>query len=382
MNETSNTQTGGATDGASSGAGAAVSGETKPDPAAAAAAGPAAPAKPDRRSKGAIAAERAQARLTAAKDGNKNKPTATTVAQQAPGGENSAGVSTEAALGSEGKAKPDATADGEKKPAKAGDAAPDSTVTPQDWPTEDRETFEKIPEDGKKLVLSMHKRMHAGFTYAMTQLAEEKDKHQDLVTLDTQFQADPKSVIGELAKRAKLEIFFERPLPEGEIPDEVLKDPKKYAEYIAAEALKGAQRLFDDQTSKRDKETRTTQAREQLGREFKDAAAAHADFESHRPAIVKALQRSPSLSVEEAYRLTTYDALGKLVGEGEKAKRELGKLVADAERAKKEATRLTAGDGAGASANNAADKLKSTGARAYERAAKKLAAGGNRRVTT
>lgn len=341
----------------------------------------AAPTTRDLRSKGARAAERAQARLAAEKKGgDKNTPASTTSAQQAPGGEKPAGASTEAKPGEAGTAKPDATADGGKQPDEKGQASSGSTVTaPENWPKEDREAFEKLPEEGRQLLMGIHKKMSAGLNHAFMQLAEERDRIGELTRLEGDYEKNPKAVIAELAKRANLEIFFERPGPEDEIPEEAKNDPKKYADWITDRATKKAQKIAADDIAKRENAAAAQKASDDLSREFKDAQTAHADFVSHRPAVLQLLKQAPALTVEQAYRLVTYDALTKLVSEGEAAKRELTKLQAEAEHRKKEATRLTAG-GADGAAVSGEDRLLSPAARAYNRAKQKRAASGNRRV--
>ena len=345
----------------------------KPAPAAA-------PAKDEKssgppRSKAAAAAERAQARLAAAKPGKPNSPLDAPAQQAKPGTEASPGEGEQAAK--PGEAKP-----GEEKP-KAGDAPPaDSAKAPDNWPAERQAKFNTLPPDARSTVLDFHKDMAAGLTHAMTQLAEEKSRRQDVFALDEQFQTGAegaKAVIAELAKRANLEIFFERPAPEDEVPEDTLKDPKKYAQYIEDRAVKRARKELATETQQRDQTTRATQARESLTRELGEAAKAHADFDTHKPAVVSLLQKAPALSVEEAYRLATYDALVTLVNGGETAKRELAGLKAEAERLKKAATLLPAGAGAGSAAPGA-DKFLSPGARAFSKAEAKRAAKGTPRV--
>ncbi len=348
-------------------------------------AGAGAAASPDKGdsklSRGARAAARAQTRLDAAKAGtgaDKPNPSSTTDGQQAPGGgAPAAGASTEPKPGEEkqdGKPK-DATADGQ------GAKPSDSTVkAPEDWPAERRAAFDAMHPEAKTQVLGFYKDMHSGFTHAMTKLAERETQHQDLFNLDKQFQTDPKGVLAELAKRASLEIFFERPAPANEIPANVLADPTKYAEHIANEATRRAQQIVADENAKRDKAARTKEASDQLTREFKDAAAAHKDFESHRGAVAQLLQKAPALTVEEGYRLATYDALVQRVNEGETAKRELAALQAETERQKKDAARLPAGAGNGA-AESGEDRTLSAGTRAFNRAASKRAARGSRQVS-
>lgn len=333
--------------------------------------------KPDTRSKGARAAERAAARLA-----TPNNPTAKS-AQQAPASDPAGGVSTDQD-GAAGKTADPAgtTADGKNKAADLAAAASASTVTvPADWPKEDVERMNKLPDEGKQIVLDIQKRMAAGLTHAMTKLSEEKTGLKDVVAIRDQFQTDPKAAIAELARRANLEIFFERPGPEEEIPADVMNDPKKFADYIAKKATRDAQKVFTSEIEKQQTKHQTAEATAQLQREFTDAAGAHTDFAEHRPAVVALLQKAPALTVEEAYRLTTYEALGKLASEGEKAKRELAALKADQTRLAKAATAPPTG-GSAPGAATATDKNLSRGELAYRKASSRLAANGQRSVST
>ena len=176
-----------------------------------------------------------------------------------------------------------------------------------------------------------------------------------------------------------LEVFFERPGPEEAIPEDVLNDPKKFATHIANQAVKQAQKVFTSELETRDTQHQTDTATAQLRGELSAAAGAHTDFADHRPAVVALLQKAPALSVEEAYRLTTYEALGKRAEEGEKAKRELSALKAEGARQAKAATAPPAGAGAPGAAS-AADKTLSRGERAFRKANTRLTAGAQRAV--
>lgn len=337
--------------------------------------------KPDTRSKGARAADRAAARLTG--KAGPNTPTVSSDQQALGGGTPAAGTSTGSDDAAGTAADPaGTTADGKNKAADPAAAASASTVTvPTDWPKEDLERMNKLPDDGKQMVLDIHKRMHAGFTHAMTQLSEEKASLKEAVTIRDQFQTDPKAALAALAKRANLDIFFERPGPEEIIPEDVLNDPKKYAKYIADQAVNAAQKVFTNQLEERDTKSQTQAATTQLQRELADASSAHTDFAEHRGAVVALLQKAPALTVEEAYRLTTYEALGKRAAEGEKAKRELAAIKAESERKAKAATAPPAG-GAAPGSPSGEDKTLSAGERAFRKAGAKLAANGNRSVST
>lgn len=299
---------------------------------------------------------------------------ATAVPGQAPGGEPAPGAGTPAPPGAEAGQPKGEAADGGATP-------PGSTVEiPPDWPTEDREKMAKLPAEGQSLVLDMHKRMHAGFTHVMTQLAEEKSRRQDLHALDEQFQrGDAKGVIAELAKRAGLEVYFERPLAEGEIPEDVKSDPVKYGQWIADEAAKKAEARVRQEHEARDVEANKRRAADDLGRELKEATAAHADFAAQRPAVLQQLARAPGLSVEDAYRLVTYAGLAKRAGAADKAEQELAAAKAELEKQRKAATQPPAAATGPATPKPDTQHL-SPGERAYKRASARRAARGNTQV--
>jgi CYTH domain-containing protein len=153
-----------------------------------------------------------------------------------------------------------------------------------------------------------------------------------------------------------------------------LKDPAKLAKHIEDRVVQRTQQLTAKASTEREQKTRTEQAQAQLTREFQDAATAHTDFVTHKPAVHQLLQKAPSLSVEEAYRLATHEALVKRVNEGETAKRELATAKAELERLKKNATQLPAGAGAGSATGE--DKFMSPAERSYARATTKRTARG------
>lgn len=338
---------------------AVVSKETPP-PAAAPAAAPPADTKP--KVTGAQAAyRRAQAR--------KNAPPSTT-AEQAPAGNLAGGASTPATPAEAGTAAPP------EKPATGaaqGDkpAAGSIVTAPQDWPQPLRERFEKLPDqEARGMVLDIQKDLQRGFTLAMNELAQERTAHKDLFTLHEKFPSDPKTVINELAKRANLEIFFERPLPEGEVPE--FKTPAEMAKWVTEQATRTFRQ--EQQTAEQARETKAREERAvaTLREEFTAAAKDIPDFDQHRHAVVEALAKAPGLSVQQAYRVATYDQVVALAKEGQTAKSELAALKAQNELDRKKATQPPMGlNGAQSAAD---DKHLSPGQRAAKRAQQKIAA--------
>lgn len=322
------------------------------------------------RSKGAVAHDRAAERLAKAKAG-KQKSSSDASAQHTDPGKPGAGTEGKPGEGQQA-APPGAGEPGQEKPA-AGDTPPaESAKAPENWTAERQAKFNALPPDARAVVQDFHKEMSAGVTHVLTQLSEERSRHQGLFQLDEKFQTGldgAKEVIAELAKRVNLPVFFEAPAADGKIPDDVLADPAKLSQYIEDRAVARAEKGRQAENEKTAKESRVRTAQENLTREFQDTAKAHPDFATHKPAVNQLLQKAPALSVEEAYRLVTYDGMVKLVNEAQATKQKL--TTADAELAalKKKATQLPAGGGSGNASGE--DKFLSPGERAFHRAATK-----------
>ncbi len=350
----------------------AAGGEGKPAPAAA-------PAKKadesgPPRQKAAVAHDRAADRLAKVKAA-KTKPAVDASAQQPkPGDPPAAGTEGKPVDGQQA-AKPGEAKPGEEKPP-TGDTPPaDSAKAPENWTADRQAKFNAMPPEARAVVLDFHKEMSAGVTHVLTQLSEERSRHQDLFALDEKFKTGPdgaREVLTALAKQANIELFFERPEAEGKIPEDVLADPVKLSRYIEDRAVARAAKATATENEKRATEARVRTAQENLTREFQDAATAHSDFATHRPAVHALLQKAPSLSVEEAYRVVTHDALVKLANEAPALKQKLAAVEAELAGLKKKATALPAGGGAGAPSGE--DKFLSPGQRAFAKAESKRSA--------
>lgn len=293
---------------------------------------------------------------------------------QAPGGESPSGESSTKGARDDAAAPADTTADE--------GATPGSTVeAPQDWPEADREAFNKLPNEGRKLVLDIHRRMHAGFTHAMTQLNEERERRKDLFELDARFNSgDHKGVIAELARRAGIEVFFERPLPEGEVPQDVLQDPQKYSQWLRDEVTRQVAARIQEEQRAREEQQAKERAREDFQREWQEAASKFSDFVQHRDAILTRLRQTPSLSVEAAYQLATYEAVAKRAAEVPRLQQELAKVKGELERLKKTATQPPAAASTHAVSAPPDMRWMSPGQRAFYRMKAKRAAAANGKV--
>lgn len=270
------------------------------------------------------ALKNAQAKVAAKKAAAKKDESTTPGSEEQAAGE--AGASTP------GEPGDDATKKTGEDTTGSGETTPESTVAaPDDWPKEQAEKFAALPSDeARSIVLGFHKEMQGAFTNAMQTLAQERADNRELFDMQARFQNDPKAVLTELAQQAGIEeIFFEKPLPEGEVPEfENQADMIRYAVNKAKEELRG-------ETAKAQSESEQKAAAEaatrQLTEEMEQATKDHTDFADHRPKVIEHLTANPQLSVEDAYRLATYDAIVQMATDGNTSKAELEKVTKELE---------------------------------------------------
>lgn len=319
-----------------------------------------------RKSKAERAMERAQARMAA-------KAAEKTTSNPQPG-EQAAGDGE--SIPNQGEGDPAAQSGQATTGAEGGDKAnsPGSIVeAPADWPAQLQEQFTKLPEDARPMVLGIAKDLQAGFTRAMQSLADERNHYGELRDQEQKFKADPKGFIQSLAQQANVEVFFERPLPEGEVPN--FESPKDMALWAKEEAKRELLAEQAKRESASQAEADKTARDQEIASEFRTAAADLPDFGDHREGVLNVMAGSMArgrVTVGEAYRLATYDGLYKLAQEGQKAHKELTKLRAEVERNKKTSTTPPKSKTAGEL--NPEEKHLSPGMRAYQRAQRKIAA--------
>jgi hypothetical protein len=278
--------------------------------------------------------------------------------EQAAGGDKPAGESTPAAAATNGQTKEGATS------AEEGDKpTPASTATaPENWPQDRREAFAQLPDDtSRAMVMDFYKDMQAGFTKATQQVAEivrqndelfsamkdhgaDAPRVQQLLNIGKMFEEDPRSVIAKLAEEKGVEVYFERPLPEGEVPE--FKDTAEMAAWMRQQAKTETERTLKAQRDAAAKEeadkaaaSARDKAKETLRQELDETAKEFTDFGEHKAAVFDTLSRAPGLSVKEAYHLARLPALLKLAEEGVQTKAELAQLKAKQERTAKDVTR-------------------------------------------
>lgn len=299
---------------------------------------------------------------------------------QAAGGDGPAGVSTPTTTDP-------ATEDANKAGGQgAQSTSADSTLeAPADWSDKHKEVFKSLPNDAaRQSVLDMYKDMQRGYVDATTTLARDRKGREELdrvvqthgvdaaevnrvLSLSASFAQDPKQVLKQLASQAGVEVYFEKPLAEGEIPD--FKDAKEMAEYIRQQTLDAVRKEQALAQENATKEQKLREARTALETEVKDAKKKYAaDWDTHQAAVFERLARTPDLSVEDAYALATLPAVRQLAGEAGAAKQELAALKAKMEAERKNATKPINGVGGHAQA------AEERNLRPVERAAKRAAA--------
>lgn len=310
--------------------------------------------------------------------------------EQALGAAKADGASTQAAAADGQGGKPEA--DGQRSD--EGSAGASTVTAPADWPEEQRERFAKLPNDeARELVLGFHKDLHSGFSRAMNNLAQLRKGHENLFSAmeryqadpdtvsrlldyDAKFQTDPKAVLSELAKAANVEVFFDRPLPEGAVPE--FKTAAEMAEWAARQA---EEKLRKEQAAEREKQEATRrreEARRALEAELAEARKADADFEQHRLAVFEKMAAAPGLSVADALALVRLPAMQKELETARAAQKELATLKAKIEQERKQATLPVNGVGGAGKAKANGEEHQSPAQRAAARAAARLAAQGVR----
>lgn len=246
----------------------------------------------------------------------------------------------------------------------------DSTVAaPQHWPEDIKAQFEKVPEEGRGLVLDLYKGMQRAFTQGQQAIKQRETELGELVTLEQQFQKDPKGVLAKLAQDAGVEVFFERPLPEGEIP--TFENAADMAKWVAEQTQRQVEAKLRAEREEADRSANLERSKAEFRRELEATAGKYKDFADHREGVMAALSETPELSVENAYRLATYDGLFRLAQEGQQAKAELEQLKAQMKKQASTAMRPDVGAGNGEAVSDAEQKLSPL-ERAHLKAQRKL----------
>jgi len=261
-----------------------------------------------------------------------------------------------------------AATSGQDKP-----AASTAYKAPDAWPEPWRRGFDALPNEGRNILLDVHKSMQSGFTKAMQalgdkgRLAEEYAGHQET------FARDPKAFLRALAADAKLEIrFADEPGPD-EVPE--FKDAADMARWVAEQTRRQVEARMRAERGAEERQRAGQSAREQVQAELDQAERAHPDFAEHRRAVFDVLDGHPGIPVEDAYRIATYDRLAEQVNRANAELAELRKFKAQAEKSAKRLTTPIGGAGSG-NPDPSKNPHLSPAERAFNRAQARLAARG------
>ena len=240
--------------------------------------------------------------------------------------------------GAYGKASDSTPVSGESSSAETKPTLPDN------WPEERKGDFSKLPEQGQRLLLDIYKDMDSGLQRKLQELATERKQFRnqfglepqqihDLAAKARQYQEDPVTLITALADQAGVKIYFDqpgKPMPEFESQDEM-------SQYILQKAKEQATQVTADQFRKENQRQEKAAKSERLKQEFLEAARIYPDFANHREPIIQLLSTS-NVSVDQAYKLATWDNLMKMAKEGGNHGKELEKTRNELETLKKQIT--------------------------------------------
>lgn len=254
---------------------------------------------------------------------------------------------------------------------------PVSTVTaPGHWDGELQSWFSELPDDtARGRVLEMYKGFQSAFTKGMQGLREKERALGNVAQLAERFGADPRGVLQQLAQEAGVDVWFEQPLPEGEIPQ--FETAAEMAKWARDEAKRAMLKELHQERAQRDEQVNEQLAQQNLQRELEQAASAYPDFLNHRENVVNALVEHPSLSVEAAYKLATYDGLMKLAQERQALQKQLTSLQAQLKTQKSAAMRPSVGLGNGSAVTTDPGKVPPHEL-AFQRAQRRIAAARNK----
>lgn len=260
--------------------------------------------------------------------------------QQPEGGDStqSGSDTTDDSGGAYGKASDSTPVSGESSSAETKPTLPDN------WPEERKGDFTKLPEQGQRLLLDIYKDMDSGLQRKLQELATERKQFRnqfglepqqihDLAAKARQYQEDPVTLITALADQAGVKVYFnqpEEPMPEFESQEEM---SKYILQKTKEQATQAASEQFRQQNQQREKAAKS----EQLKEEFLQAARTYPDFANHREPIIQLLSTS-NVSVDQAYKLATWDNLMKMAKEGGSQGKELEKTRNELETLKKQIT--------------------------------------------
>ena len=194
------------------------------------------------------------------------------------------------------------------------------------WSEQDREDFKSLTEPKSKVIVTrLFKNMQSGLTQAMQAISAKERQVENLITLSEHFNKDPQGVLEHLAKQAGIELF--RKETEEEVP--VLESVSDVANWAAKKATKELETKLSRERQATQQAIELDRAKNAFLSELRDAEIKYPDLPTYKDGILQALSKAPNLSVEEAYRLATYDNALKLATEAASLKQELATLKAE-----------------------------------------------------
>lgn len=225
------------------------------------------------------------------------------------------------------------------------DSTLESVTPPDSWPKDRQAEFSKLPDEGKQLLMSIHKDMERGLKQSFDKLANERknltdrfglqeDQLRDLAGRVRTFQDNPVAIISQLAEEAGIDVFFKEENP---TPPE-FDNQADLVKWLQEQGRKEARQVAADEAKKlrQQQEQEAIKARSQ--QEFEQAQKDHHDLAEHQEAIAQYISQF-NLPIEHAYRLATYEGLAKLAQDGQRNRAELDKVREELEKLQKLSTR-------------------------------------------
>lgn len=217
-------------------------------------------------------------------------------------------------------------------------------ILPDNWPEERKGDFSKLPEQGQRLLLDIHKDMESGLQRKLQDLATERKQFRshfglepqqihDLAAKARQYQEDPVSLITALADEKGIKLYFDQ--PDQPMPD--FESQEEMAKWLLEKSNQKTAQMVSEQFRKQHAEQDKAAKSEQLKQEFFQAAQKYPDFGNHREPIIQLLSTG-NVSVDQAYKLATWDNLMKMAQDGNSQSKELEKTRKELETLKKQIT--------------------------------------------
>lgn len=221
-----------------------------------------------------------------------------------------------------------------------------SLTPPDSWPEDRRQAFNKLPADGKALLMSIEKDMERGLKQSFDKLATERKALQENFGLESDqlktlaeraknFQTDPTAVISELAEEAGIDVYFQNPEESAPIPE--FETQEQLVRWLQQQSRNEARQAAANEAKTLKQQRQQDELKTNMAREFEEAYKAHPDLADHQDAIQKYILGF-NIPVEMAYRLSTWEGLAKLAQGGQGTQAELSKAKAELERLQKLST--------------------------------------------